>query len=738
MLKTGRAAWLFVAIFLGFAPSPAQAVIVVPGPATQAALEAQKLAGEGREGEAEARLQQALGQCAQGAEGLACRVQLGFASGTLAELRAATDPADRARWLGAAATRYESVLAESPTHAPTLTRLSRLHVQQGDSAKAEALLADAQKRFPDQEAIALLLGDFYRNAKNWDEAIRAYRFAMDRHPTSDPPRRRLVQAYVAVLPARHDDLRKVLAELERGFPALAELGYRAIIEQLHGTNPSAAEASLVQLVAVLAATRRLSTQNLDTLPSGWTPPALTHLRAYLAAPQQRPPMGWWLDRTERRHVLAAAGLALGNQALVDPDPAGAAARWEIAEGFAPEYEAYSFGPLKGLPVVRLDLQTALALHYFKFPSLDPGERKFNRVVNAIFQSKAGAYQLDDLESIQRHHTILGIIFAQKGAWKTNHFALNAIFQLDNALKTAARRDAQDGSYQPLPELRSQLAEGYKATGDVTKARATYLVAAQAYLDTDAIEPAKRMLQSAGALVAGASPERELAAQLERVLGTRADVARATGRQLDPAAGEYAFRLDGGHGWLYGQSLPSLSVAFLDRQRFKTLSDLAIRVGEAGHAQAAAELAARAFRTAIDGVKHLSGPADVVRIEKIRPIATQQRVLDQKPLVLGSFKSTPGGVKTWKLTDPITLRPTEVRLDGDDVLAARIVQDLRTDPTLQLIDFVVKGGHVTVREGGRSDDAKGRIERVPGVDAVQVVPGLPSRAPGPSSLPGTKK
>ena len=247
-----------------------------------------------------------------------------------------------------------------------------------------------------------------------------------------------------------------------------------------------------------------------------------------------------------------------------------------------------------------------------------------------------------------------------------------------------------------------------------------------------------MLQAGGALIAGASPERELAAQLEQVLGTRTDIGRATGRQLDPTAGEYAFRPERGHAWLYGQSLPSLSVAFLDRQRFKTLSDLAIRVGEAGHAQAAAELAARAFRTAIDGVVHLSGAADVVRIEKIRPIATQQRVLDQKPLMLGSFKSTAGGVKTWKLTDPVTLRPTEVRLDGDDVLAARIVQELRTDPTLQSADFVVKGGRVTVKQGGRSEQVKGRIESVPGVDAVDVTPGLPSRTLGPSSLPATKK
>jgi len=739
MVKASVTAGILLAFSLGLVGGPAQAMVVLSGPATPAAAEAQQLALQGREAEAEARLQQALGQCAQGVEGRACRLQLGFASGTLGELRAATDPGERSRWLGAAAARYEGVLAESPTHTQTLARLSRVYVQQGDRAKAESLLGDTLKRFPDEEAIALLLGDLHREAKNWDEAIRAYRFAAERHPTSDPARRRLVQAYVALLPARVDDLRRTLAELENGFPSVAELGHRAIIEHFYRTDPGAAEMSLLKLVTVLAATRRLTTQSLDALPSGWASPAITHLRAYLAAPQQRPTPGWWLDRVERRHVLALGGLALGNQALLDPDPKGAAARWEVAEDLAPEYEAYWSSPLKGLPVVRLDVETALALLYFRFPSLDPGERKFNRVIRAIFNSKAGAYQLDDLEGIQRHHMILGIILAQKGAWKTNHFALNAIFQLESALKTAARRDAQDGSYQPLPELRAQLARGYQATGDIAKARATYLAAAQAYLDTDAIESAKRSLQSAGALIAGSVPEREVAAQLERVVSTRTEVARVTGRQLDPGAAEYAFRPDSGHAWLYGQPLPALAVTFLDRQRFKTVSDLAIRVGEAGHAQAAAELGGRAFRIAIESVKQLTGSADVVRIEKVRPLATQQRVLDQRPLMLGSFKSSPGGAKTWKLTDPVTLRPTEVRLDSDDVLAARIDQELRTDPTNRSAEFVVKEGRVTVRDGVQSEDVKSRIERVPGVDAVRVAPGLPSGAArGSMSYPATKK
>ena len=737
MAKAGLIAAGAAMIILGLG-APAGAALDEAA-ARRAVAEARELTEQGREADAEMRLQQALGECASGPEGQACRVVLGFALGALVEQRASADPAGPARGLELAVVRYEAVLSEAPTHAPTLARLSRLQVRQGERTKAEALLAEALRRFPDQEAIALLLGDLHREVRRWEDALRIYRLAADRHPTSDPPRRRLVEAYIALLPARLDEFRRTLADLESGFPAVAELGYRAIIERLSRVNPVAAEASFVRLVSVLATARRLSITALDGLPADWTPPAVTELRAYLAAPERRPaPPSWWLDRLERRHVLALAGLALGHQAVLDGDAAAAAARWEVAEGIAPDYEAYAMAPpLKGLPAVRLDLQTTLALHYFKFPSLDRDERKFTRVINGIFRGKASAYQLEDLEGIQRHHTILGVIFAQKGVWRSGHFAFNAIFQLDNALKTAARRDAKDGAYQPLPELRALLAEGYQKNGDSARARTTYLAAAQAYLDADAIEPAARMLQVGRSLFEGAPREREIAAQVGRVLATREQGAGAAGRQLDPAASEYAFQPEGGHAWLYGQPLAGLAPSFLDRQRFKALSDLSVRVGGAGHRQAADELAARAFRTAVEGVKHFTGPADVVRIEKIRPSATQQRVLDEKPLLMSRGKASPGSVKTWTITDPVTLRPTEVRLDADDVVAARIVRELKTDPALQSTDFVVKRGQVTVREDQRTDDVKGKIEKLPGVDAVRVAPKLPSRSVAPPA-PATKK
>jgi tetratricopeptide (TPR) repeat protein len=734
MLIPDRTAWLVVAIALIASSGAAEAIVALPGPATPAVLEAQKLAAEGREADADMHLQTALSGCAAGPVGQSCRAQLGFAAATLAEDRAARDTGGRAQWLRTALARYEGVLAESPTHAPALAGCVRVWIAQGDRGKAQALLEDTLKRAPDQEAVALMLGDVARDAKDWDRAIRAYRQAADQHPTSDPARRRLVQAYIGLLPARLDDLRQTLAEVESQFPVIAELGHRAIIERFNtASDQSVAEASLLRLVLVLAATRRLTVENLATLPAGWMSPALRDLRAYVTAPDRQPPSGWWRNASARRHVLATGGLALGNQALLANDVAGAAARWEIAATVAPEFDEYAFdSSLKGLPTVRLDLQTALALHYFRFPALDPGEVKFNRVIDSIFNSKAEAYKLSDLESIQRHHTILGVIYAEKGQWKSTAFAKNAIFQLDNALKTAARRDQRDGSYQPLPELRERLAKGLDSTGDKARAATTYLAAAEGYLDTDALEAVKGALAPAFGLTAAGGSEHDHAVQVQSVLLTRRQIEYATGSALDPAASTYEFKSGGAHAWLYGTALPHLASDFLDRQRFKALSDLAAHLQAAGHAAAATELAARAFSSAIEHVRHLTGPADLVRLEQIRPLAVQDRVLDRKPLVQGQFTSSASGFKTWKLTDPITLRSTEVRLDGDDVLAARIARELAGDAGLASTGFVVQGGQVTVREGAGSSEAVTRIQRMPGVSVVHRAPATTlTTLPGPS-------
>lgn len=712
--------------------------LVLAAPRAAVALEydqARALAASARErartgavtAEDAAALARTVTECTQGPAGAPCRAILRFTSGLLAEQRAESEPARREGLLRRAIGHYEAILRETPDHTPSLQSLAAVYVKLGDAGRAEALLVDALRQHPQADGLALALGDFYRTAKRWDDALRAYVQAAAASSTAELPRRRMVECYRALLPGRLPEFRKFLSEIEVGFPSVAESGYRAIITHTLQTDRPAAEAALVRLVSVLAAARRLTPDRLDRLPAGWAP--VVELKRYVETPDQVPPAPWWRGPIEHRHGLAEAALALGHQAALEGKVAETAARWEVGRRVAPDYDVYAFGPLRGFRVVRLDLQTALALHYFKFPSLDPGERKFAAVIQDLFRTKAGAYAADDLPSIQRHHTVLGTILAQKKAWNPGRVD-GALFQLENALKTAAKRDGREGTYQPLPELRGLFADGLAATNEVDRARATYVEAAQAYLDTDGLRDTGRMLERARSLARdGRAPESVRIAQLETILRTRDEIAQATGSKLDPASGDYAFAANGSHGWIAGPPPSALGKDFIERQRFKVLSDLVERARTAGQPAASQEFARRAFKTAVEGVEHLTGTGDLLRLERIRARATDQKVLDFKPLTVEQARTTNVvAPKTWVLTDSAVGRAAYVHVEHDDLLAAKVVGELSRTPVADRPDFRVSRGRIVLPPDARSEAVRTRLEGLSGVGDVVVRPSLPAAVP----------
>ncbi|HSL49004.1 MAG TPA: tetratricopeptide repeat protein [Candidatus Deferrimicrobiaceae bacterium] len=671
----------------------------------------------------QADLGRAVTTCAGGPAGAPCRAVLRFTLGTLAEHQADAEPAQAARWLGEAIAQYETILAEAPDHTPTLQALSAVHTRLGDAARAEAVLVDALQQHPAQDALAVVLGEFYWKAKRWEEALRAFAQAAASNSTAELPRRRMVQCHIQILPQRLADFRRLLREIEPTSPSAAESGYRAIIARSHPTDPATAEAALLRLVSVLAGARRLTVERLDGLPPGWTP--VVELRRYLERPDREPVTSWWRNPLERRHILTEAALALGHQTALEGDTSGAATRWEVGRKIAPEYDHY-VGPLRGFPVVRLDLQTALALHYFRFPSLDPGERKFKDVIQDLFRSKAGAYRADDLLGIERHHIVLGTIFAQKKVWGRRGQIDGALFQLDNALKAAAKRDTRDGTFQPLPEIRAMLAEALLANREPDQARAAYVDAAQAYLDTDELREAAGTLQEVRRLT-GAAQTR--IAQLQMVLETRRAAIEATAAKVDPANAEYAFKTDGPHGWMFGRAVADLAKDFVDRQRFKALADLADRTRELGHPEVADGLGLRAFKVAVDDVRFLVGANDLVRVERARKQATQQKVVGFKALTLERTRpATAPPSKTWVFTDARSGQPAYVSIGQEDLLAAQVVDELSRQRPADRLDFRVSGTQVVLPQSATDEAVKRRILGLPGVDGVVVKQSLPTAVP----------
>jgi hypothetical protein len=697
--------------------------------AEQAAATARRLQDAGRWVDAAALLTSRLPACDSDPQARACRLLLNFSLGYLSERQATLEPNEAAGLLGEAAGYYRKVLAEAPDHAATVNNLALVYRKLGDAAATEALLRAALDRLREgRSAFALMLGDLYREGERLDPALDAYGRAAGDTPDAETPRRRIVEVYGLLPIARTGELFQRLSQWEARFPSVADAGYLGIIERSFQGEPRLAEEALVRWVSLLARNRWISARRLADLPAAWQDTPVREIRLYVENPDRPPQAGWWRQRSERGQVLVEVALALGSERLVQGDIRGAAARWEVGQAIAPDVESYLFGDLRGARFVRLDLQTDLASLYAKYEFLDPGGQKFARLLGSLFQGKADAYAADDLEAIQRHHTVLGMIYAERGTWTSEtHRWMNAIFQLEHAIGAAERRERQTGYYQPLSELRARLAKGYAALGRTAQARSASIAAARAYLDSDQLEQAGAMLNQARPLLdAAPQADQSAHARLTTMLETRRLIAGADSSALDPSAATYPFRANGPHAWIFGASAPAMSDALLGRQRFKALSDLAARTKAQEHAGQATAYTAQAFNVAVAEVPALIGTEDLVRLEKVTAGIADRVRLDRWSPVVESTRPAGATGKTWQLFLATAARPAFARVDADTVLAGRIVALLSADLALSVawksMPLAVRYGRVTILEAGEAwatPDAVSKIGRVEGVRDVAV-------------------
>jgi hypothetical protein len=181
--------------------------------------------------------------------------------------------------------------------------------------------------------------------------------------------------------------------------------------------------------------------------------------------------------------------------------------------------------------------------------------------------------------------------------------------------------------------------------------------------------------------------------------------------------------------MFGRAVADLAKDFVDRQRFKALADLADRTRELGHPEAADGLGLRAFKVAVDDVRFLVGANDLVRVERARKQATQQKVVGFKALTLERVRpATAQPSKTWVLTDARSGQPAYVSIGQEDLLAAQVVDELSRQRPADRLDFRVSGTQVVLPQSATDEAVKRRILGLPGVDGVVVKQSLPTAVP----------
>lgn len=668
--------------------------------ARQASKRAQELAAAGEWRQAVEVSSSTLRQCEPGDAGRGCRLILNYTIGYVLQTQSRRQPAEAAELLAEAASHYERVLADDPDHAPSMKNLALIYSSPGASktgAGPQSFLESAMRKDSTQvSTYARLLGDSYRGEREWESALEAYEQAAKADPHDEGARLRIVEVHRHLSASEARRLFQRLPEWERRFPEAARRGYEVVMEKAHPGDAGLAEEALVRWVALLARRRSIGLESLRALPDDWRVAAVAELHEYLENPYRRPDgSSWWMRGAERRNTLAAVGLALGTAKLADGEVGRTEACWNVALEVA----------LPGVSL--LELRGELASLYSRYPNLDPDGEKFEAIENELFRGKGAAYGEEDLDAIQRYHTVLGIIYAEKGVWTSSRYARNGIFQIEHALETAARRDARDGTYQPLAYLKSRLAEGYAATGESVASARTHVEAVAAYLDSDDLEGASRSLARA----------RELGASGERVaaLGTLTELRVELGR-TDARAGVSLCAVERLAEAFTRLGDRDLRRDFVTRQRFKALSDCAaLATG-----RARAELASEALAIAAEADLALVGARDLTRLESARLTVRELLGLEPVETKVGLGEGS-GAARSLALSLPGTVEAAYVAVEPSTVLAGRIVEALRPGEAGLRLD-IHDDGRVTILEvGGALDEQAVRtaIRKVEGVREVRV-------------------
>ncbi|MGD9535652.1 MAG: tetratricopeptide repeat protein [Alphaproteobacteria bacterium] len=638
--------------------------------AQTASVAAQQEMAEGRWPEASRRLLAALDECPEGGEGRGCRLLIDFNLGYLYERWSRVAPEQQDALLKRSVMMYGRVLEEAPTHAETITNLSLVLKELGDTRGLEALGQRLRSADPTQAAVvAMAAGDGHAARRSWQAAFDAYLEAASLNPADETPRRKAIDVYRQAGGAIDaGTLMKRLSDWETPYPDAAAAGYGAVVVQEGAAAGRGVEHALLRWVSIVSSQRIVSSALVAQQFAGVRHEGIEQLQRFLAALEVLSPgrgpkpidgltsysgdeclgrPAWWLQSPQRRDALARAALAVGQAAVVAREPARAEAILTVASLCAPPSEEYVFGAMHDAAFTPLDIVTELAWLEFRFPDLDPGGRKLAAVIEQLFVGKAMAYQANDLEAIQRHHVVLGQIYAAKGEWAGSGYR-NATFQLSNAVRVAERRQQESGYYEPMPGIRALLGETYEKTDRKAEAQAAYVDAAQAYLDSDDLERTNALLTRARTVapVSEASPVAVKLQATEQVLETR----RAVEQRGQGA--------DRGASWLQQEAVPGLSADFLSRQKFKVNADLAGQARQAGDAERYAEQAL----VSASAANTLVGTSDLLRLEQVGSLVkeTPAKAAPKLDIIYGEPAAT-SDEPAWRVMLPSAKQPAQVRL-----------------------------------------------------------------------------
>lgn len=243
------------------------------------------------------------------------------------------------------------------------------------------------------------------------------------------------------------------------------------------------------------------------------------------------------------------------------------------------------------------------------------EDKWRNLEEHILREKGAAFQTNDLANRQKFHTILGQIYLERGEFTGGGYR-NARFQLENAISVAMRRAESDPSlYRPLPNLYYLLGNLHDTLQNRREAYDAYVNAALGYLESDNIRYSGLMIEKASIRNQQQEFDRSKLIAVETIYKTRAQIPTLNKDWFDQSLNDQSTKQPP-FPWLTDRAIEFVIPSdILERQRFKTLSDLSARAAKVEAAYATKKLSDEA-RNSAKNVKVMTTRQDEIRLRGI--------------------------------------------------------------------------------------------------------------------------
>jgi tetratricopeptide (TPR) repeat protein len=580
-------------------------------------------------------------------------------------------------------------------------------------------------------------GDIYYDSKDFKKAVEFYTPAFFANTNNEGLGWKIIYSYTQ-LPNQNEAYEGLVTFSGKLFDQevndLARNGYLYAVKNALAINDNEkAVQACVSWAETIARKNTITGSYVDELPDlkTWTSPCNKELQMLLMNSFGKPEnIKWWTANDFRRHITATILLKMKSAALIDGDIEIAVQMLETALDIAPEFYRYEGDPkLKKYFPVKLDIAIELSGLYNRYPKLDLNKAKYEALIRELFNEKSMHYLQNDLESIQKSHTMLGLIYADRNVWKSSWFAGNAIFQLENAIKFQKRIESKNPEkFKPVPSLYQMLAKGYQLTNQPEKEFQALVDAASGYLDLDNLSMADSIIQKA----------KNISRQDVTYIQKLKELGLITNMRFNIRNGSYDFKNNNVESLektitesdLFMMTNFKNDNSFLNRQKFKILADMGVTCSELNPKYKYPLFEIKALNY-IDKEKALGNYQDINRLNHIE--GKFRNNLDSENAI-SINRNTNTAVNNQSKSWSLNSGGYQSRIDAnpDLIIAGRVYEDITKGNSVKAVNGLdqiqIRQGEVIIPQELKDKETidEINIQRVEGVKRVRITNKMPAK------------